>query len=345
MKIAIVGAGALGSLFACLLRESGQDVVLVDRNRKTIRTIRSKGIWLVDPTGVERNIRVPIMLSPRLEGPIDIVLLFVKTYDTRAAVNCTNHVVGPKTYVGSFQNGVGNMEVIAETVPENRVFCGSLPYSSMQLADNRIRFSGGSGVLRLAKFDNVSDPDFLEIAAVFKQTGFPVEVAKDSQAALWNKLLMNAAANPLSAITGLSCREMLDDQHLQEIMSLAVKEVAAVATAKGVAIDEANDPVRPLFRALQGIGENKTTMLQDVERHGKTEIESINGAVIREADRLGLSVPVNRLLFHLVQSLERRTLMNQAAHASAREATGGARFPISALHTSRTPGVDIDAKS
>ncbi len=343
MKIAIVGAGALGSLFACLLTESGQDVTLVERNRKTIRAIRSKGIWLVDPTGAERNVRVPITLSPRLEGPIDVLLLFVKTYDTRAAVNCTNHVVGPETYVGSFQNGVGNMEVIAERVAKNRIFCGSLPYSSMQLTDNRIRFSGGSGLLRLAKFDNVNDSGFLEIAEAFKRTGFPVEVVKDSEATLWNKLLMNAAANPLSAITGLSCREMLEDQHLQEIMNLAVKEVAAVATAKGLTIDEANDPVRPLFRALQGIGLNKTTMLQDLERRGKTEIDSINGAVIREADRLGLAVPVNRLLFHLVQSLERRTLINQAAHSADGGVTGGPPYHVPAMRRPLAPGTDVEA--
>ncbi|MBX3235231.1 MAG: ketopantoate reductase family protein [Nitrospiraceae bacterium] len=344
MRIAIVGAGALGSLFACLLKESGQDVTLVERNRKTIRVIRSKGIWLVDPEGVERNVRVPITLGPRLEGAVDVLLLFVKTYDTRAAVNCTNHVVGPETYVGSFQNGVGNMEVIGEVVAKERIFCGSLPYSSMPLAENRIRFSGGSGALRLAKFDNVNEPGFLEVAEVFKQTGFPVEVVKDSEASLWNKLLMNAAANPLSAITGLSCREMLEDQHLQEIMSLAVREVAAVASAKGLAIDEANDPVRPLFRALQGIGPNKTTMLQDLERRGKTEIDSINGAVIREADRLGLSVPVNRLLFHLVQSLERRTLLTQAPHSSSGGAGTSSSYAVPAMRPPSTQRVDAEAK-
>ena len=343
MKIAIVGAGALGSLFACLLKEAGQDVTLVERNRTTIRIIRSKGIWLEDAFGVERNIRVPITLSPRLKGPIDLLLLFVKTYDTQLAVNCTTHVIGPRTYVGTFQNGVGNMEIIAETVAKDRVFSGSLPYSSMQLTDNRIRFSGGNGVLRLAKFDNQLDPDFMHIADIFKQTGFPVEVAKDSESSVWNKLLMNAGANPLSAITGLSCGEMLEDENLLQIMDLAVREAAAVATAKGLAVDQANDPVRPLFKALKGIGGNKTTMLQDIERRGRTEIDAINGAVIREAERLGLVVPVNRLLFHLVHFLERRTAA-KISEIPLRDVAGTS--PREFLHDpipQISPGIDVEA--
>lgn len=311
MKIAIVGAGALGSLFACLLQDAGQDVTLVERNRTTIRVIRSKGLWLEDASGNERNYRIPITLSPRLEGPIDVLLLFVKSYDTQAAVNCTHHVVGPQTYVGSFQNGVGNMEIIANTVVKDRVFCGSLPYSSMQIAENRIRFSGGSGSLRLGKFDNCVDAGFNAVVEVFSRTGFPIEVAGDAESSLWNKLLMNAGANPLSAITGLSCGELVQDERLQEIMELAVREAAAVAMAKGLRIDQAGDPVRPLFDALKGIGRNKTTMLQDIERHGRTEIDAINGAVIREAERLGVSVPVNRILFNLVRFMERRPEQQQ----------------------------------
>ncbi|MFO0768778.1 MAG: ketopantoate reductase C-terminal domain-containing protein [Nitrospiraceae bacterium] len=126
---------------------------------------------------------------------------------------------------------------------------------------------------------------------------------------------MNAAANPLSAITGLSCREMLEDPASpgnHEPPPLAVREVAAVASAKGLAIDEANDPVRPLFRALQGSDRIRPRYSRIWSVAARRGIDSINGAVIREADRLGLSVPVNRLLFHLVQSLERRTLLTQA---------------------------------
>jgi 2-dehydropantoate 2-reductase len=312
MRIAIVGAGSLGSLFACLLKESGREVVLVERNRKTIRMIRSKGIQLIDPFGEERNVRVDISLSPRLKGPVDILLLFVKSYDTHAAIRCTQHVIGPETLVGSFQNGLGNLEMISEIVPKERIFCGSLAYSAMQLDHNKVRYTGGSGTLKLAKYDNQMTAAFREVIGVFEKIGYPLEVVSDYETSLWNKLLMNAGANALSTITGLNCGEMVKDDSLQALMRLTIQEAVQVAKRKGVKIDHSEDPAQPLFRALEGIGMNKTTMLQDFERGSMIEIEAINGAIVKEGEKLGVATPVNQLLVLLTDHLwKRRSLLLQ----------------------------------
>lgn len=318
MRIAIVGAGSLGSLFACLLKESGREVVLVERNRKTIRMIRSKGIQLIDASGAERTVKVDISLSPRLKGPVDLLLLFVKSYDTHAAIRCTQHVIGPDTLVGSFQNGLGNLEMISEIVPKERIFCGSLAYSAMQLDHHRIRYTGGSGALKLGKFDNRMTPGFREVISVFEKLGFPLEVVSNYETSLWNKLLMNAGANALSTLTGLSCGEMVKDELLRTVMALTVQEGVAVARRKGIEVDHPHDPVQPLFKALEGIGINKTTMLQDFERGSMIELHAINGAIVQEGEKAGVPTPVNQLLVLLTEYFwKRKSLLLQQEKEAA----------------------------
>lgn len=306
MRIVIVGAGALGSLFGALLHEAGQRVTLIERNPQTIRAIRRNGLILETADG-ERRVDVDIRSARRTTDRCDILLIFVKSYDTEGAVACVEHVRTPETWVGSFQNGIGNVEQIERIVDPARIFAGSLAYSSEQIGINRIRYTGGAGALRISPVIP-NAPGFGDVAAVFEGTGFPVEIPADYRSQLWNKLVMNASANALSAVTGFTAGELVRDNACREIMDRTAREVAGVAKGHGISIDSPEDPVAPLFRALEGIGANKPTMLQDVERGRQTEIDALNGAVVRAGESVGVDASFNRMLSLQVRSIEARRL-------------------------------------
>lgn len=306
MRIVIVGAGALGSLFGALLHEGGQRVTLIERNPRTIRAIRREGLILETGDG-ERRVDVDIRSARRVRDRCDMLLLFVKSYDTEGAVACVEHVRTPDTWVGSFQNGIGNVEQIGRIVDPARIFAGSLAYSSEQIGINRIRYTGGAGALRISPVRRDAR-GFGDVASVFDRLGFPVEVPADYRAQLWNKLVMNASANALSAVTGFTAGQLVRDDACRQIMDTTAREVASVAQAHGIAIDSPGDPVAPLFRALEGIGPNKPTMLQDVERGRQTEIDALNGAVVSAGDSVGVPAPFNRMLTLQIKSIEARRL-------------------------------------
>lgn len=302
----IVGAGALGSLFGALLHEAGRRVTLIERNPQTIRAIRRHGL-ILETDGEERRVDVDIRSARRVRDRCDMLLLFVKSYDTEGAVACVEHVRTAATWVGSFQNGIGNVEQIARIVDTSKIFAGSLAYSSEQTGINRIRYTGGAGALRISPMC----PDaagFGGAASVFDDLGFPVETPSDYRSQLWNKLIMNASANALAAVTGFTAGELVRDDSCREIMDRTAREAAHVALAHGIAIDRPDDPVAPLYRALEGIGANKPTMLQDVERGRQTEIDALNGAVVAAGTAVGVEAPFNQMLALQIRSIEARRL-------------------------------------
>ncbi len=301
MDIVIVGAGAMGCLFGAHLARSGNRVTLVDVDRATVRALKERGVRLHRDGGVEE---VPVgAASP--DEPVAVpalVLVFVKTPHTRSALPAVRSLLGPETRVLTLQNGLGAAEVLAEAVPPGRLLVGTTAQGATLLGPGEVRH-GGRGDTVLGPYRG-PDPFAAAVAGVLTGAGLPARAVDDPWPWVWRKLAVNCAINPVTALTGIRNGPVAEIPHAAALVFDVVEEVARTARACGV---DLGDP-RVLGEQVLGIARatapNRSSMGQDVDRRARTEIDYINGAVVREAGRRGVDVPVNRTLWRLIRTLE-----------------------------------------
>ena len=304
MRVLIVGAGAQGGMIGARLTESGQDVTLLEINQARAKLLNEQGLVICETGHEDRCIRVRVVTSLAGLDPVDLVFVSVKSYQTEAAVQGAALVIAPHTRVLSMQNGVGNIEVMARLLDPQKVL-GSISYHSVQhIGPNRLRYHRGIKPILIAPCTGGLTPDVQQIAAIFIKAGLQAEATDSIDNATWQKLLHNAVVNPVSALTGLNCDQLLADEDLQLLMRKLCMEMIAVMRARGVPIDDQEDPYRPVIRSQQALGENRPSMWQDLSRQVRTEVDAINGAVVKEAERLGLEAPLHWALVRLVHSAE-----------------------------------------
>lgn len=314
MRILIVGAGALGGLVGAFLTRAGEDVTLLEVNPARAQLLGSAGLEITQ-VGVVETIAVPVKMVSSVEGlaPFDLVFIAVKTYQTEDAVRASVDATHPETLFLSMQNGIGNNETIARLVGPSRVLCGLTYHSAQHGGPGRLQFRAGIKPIQIAPFEGPITPAIEAIGAMFRAAQLETNIVANIDHAVWQKLLHNAVVNPVSAITGLTCREMLGDEDLMAFMRDLCEEVVSVMKARGIPIVDPEDPFRPVIRSLQALGTNRPTMWQDLLRGVRTEVDALNGAVVAEATRLGLSVPHNRALVRFIHSRERHKFLDRQA--------------------------------
>ena len=295
--IVIVGAGAMGCLFAVRLAEAGACVTLVDVDADRLEALRRDGVTLADDAG-ERTVRVRAALAAEVVAPVDLVLLFTKAMHSQAAAHSVAHLaVGAQAL--TLQNGIGNAEVLAEIFPAHQVLMGVTDFPADLEGPTRIA-SHGQGHVRLAGFTPAAT--VAPVADLLNRAGLAAEVDHDVRAAIWEKVAFNAALNAIAAITGRTVGGM-DVPPGRRLAAAVAGEVVATAAAQGIKLDrEAID--RKIDFALTHHRSHKASMLQDLQAGRVTEIEAINGAVVRAARAGGVSVPVTETLADLVRLME-----------------------------------------
>lgn len=308
MRIVVVGAGALGGLVGAQLTDAGEDVALVEVNQARVTLLNDTGLFVSAGDQGERCVPVRVVGSVQGLEEADLVFISVKSYQTRAAVEGVSSVIGPKTFVLSMQNGIGNAETMADVIGAERVLSGITYHSIQHTGPNRIRYRAGIKPIQIAPFDGVLSPAVEAVGEVFRRAGLNTDVVENIDHAVWQKLLHNAVVNPVSALTGMTCREMLDDEALQSFMRACCLEIVEVMKARGVPIVDEEDPYRPVVASQKALGKNRPSMWQDLARGFPTEVDAINGAVVREAKRQGLEAPLNWGLVQFLKSREKQVL-------------------------------------
>jgi 2-dehydropantoate 2-reductase len=311
MRIVVVGAGALGGLVGAHLSEAGEDVALVEINGPRARLLNETGLFISEGNKGERTVRIRVVTSLAGLERADLVFVAVKTYQTEQAVRDAMQVLGPRAYVLSMQNGIGNTEIMAKIIGPERVLSGITYHSIQHTGPNRIRYRPGIKPIQIAPFDGRITPEIQAIGEVFRKAGLNTEVVEKIDHVIWQKLLHNAVVNPVSALTGLTCRELLDDEDLQAFMRAACMEQIAVMRARGVPIIDEEDPYRPVINSQKALGKNRPSMWQDLARANRTEIDAINGAVVDEGRRLGIDCPLNWGLVRFIHSRERQKFVRK----------------------------------
>ncbi|MEN1761481.1 ketopantoate reductase family protein [Anoxynatronum sibiricum] len=309
MKIAVVGAGAMGCLYGGLLSDVGNQVFLVDVWQEHVDVINQKGLSISGVSGDRRITSIRATTSAMDVGICDLVIVFVKSTATRLAVQHAQPLIGADTLVLTLQNGLGNAEAISESVGEDKVIAGVTAHGSTLLGPGAIRHAG-QGPTVIGPLVPRQDNRLEKICTAFQQAGLETIVDDNVMGLIWGKLMANIGINALTAITGLQNGELLQYAETEELLEKAVQEAREVARVKGITVKE-EDPVAYVKSVCRKTAENRSSMLQDITRGSRTEIDVINGAIVAEGLRLGVETPVNRVLTLLVRTIEKKPLAGE----------------------------------
>jgi 2-dehydropantoate 2-reductase len=302
MKIAIIGAGALGSLFGGLLARSGEEVRLFDPIAKEhIAKINRDGL-IIEEEGKEERVAVRATTSIEELGEAELVGLFVKAHQTEAALQIARPALGPSTLVLSLQNGLGLEQLMERHVPRGRLLRGVTAQGSTLLGPGRVRHAG-RGPTWLGPVGQVDRAKLKAIVEAFNRAGIETHLEQDIARLVWRKLLINAGINALTAVFDVPNGELVADPELREIMRAVVCEAIGVAQALGLDFP-AEETIAQVEEVCRLTARNISSMLQDVRRGSPTEIDYINGAIVHCGEEVGISTPLNLLLTRLVKRLE-----------------------------------------
>lgn len=304
MKTCIVGAGALGSAIGGTLAAAGSEVWLVARAEAHVDAVNAGGLRMLDGDE-ERTVRVQARTNCEGIGPADLVIVLVKSFHTRDAIAAAAPVIGEHTAVLSLQNGLGHEDLLADAVGRGRVLAGKTYVGGVLLGPGRVRVGVRGKETVIGELDGRVTGRVRAVADEFDRAGLRTAVSESIMGTIWDKLLVNVATGAVSGITRLPYGELYAVPELERCAVAAVAEAMRVAEASGVALS-VSDPREAWAKAAEGLpAEFKTSMLQSLEKGSVTEIDFINGAVVRWGERCGVPTPVNAALVACIKGIER----------------------------------------
>ncbi|BCV24869.1 ketopantoate reductase family protein [Gelria sp. Kuro-4] len=301
MQISVVGAGAMGCIYGGTLSEAGHDVTLIDVWAEHVKALNEQGLKLTGVSG-DRTIPVHAVTSPVGLPVQDLVIIFVKSAFTEAAIREVANLIGPETTVLTLQNGLGNAEKIGAIVGVEKVVAGVTSHGGTMLGPGQVRHAG-RGETVLGELVGGLTPRLENLAAAFTAAGLETRAVESVDSLIWSKLLVNVGINAVTALLRVTNGELPKHEATRELVRLAVEEGARVAAAKGIKLIYP-DPVANCLKVAELTGPNLSSMLQDVQAKRRTEVDVINGAVVDEGKKLGVAAPVNQTLRHLIKAIE-----------------------------------------
>ena len=303
--VVILGSGAMGCLFGGILREGGLNVSLVDIWAEHVEAINRRGLRLVGYGG-DRTIPIRATTDVACLDEADIVSVHCKAADTERAISSALPLFGTGTVAISFQNGLGNEETIARVVGSERVLGGWTAQGASVEAPGVVR-NYSEFPTQLGEMEGGMSERATAIAAAFSEAGLPTKASADILGGIWKKLMLNVALSAPSAFTALSLAEAMAVPELLAVARLAVNEALEVARASGVNLDgEAIHRLLDDMVGEGGTGANKSSVCVDVLNERPTEIDYINGSIVRLGRALGVATPVNQTFRAAVKGLESR---------------------------------------
>jgi 2-dehydropantoate 2-reductase len=297
MKIGILGTGAMGSLFAAHLAPHA-DITVLGTWRDAVDAMNARGIC-IERAGRSEIVPVRATSQPRAIARVDLALVAVKAYQTERAAQWANIILKPNGLALTLQNGLGNLEILAAHVGAQRAAMGVTMQGATLLGPAHVRHAGcGSTTLAATPATH----DALEnVARLFNLAGIETHLAQDVASLMWGKLVVNSAINALTAIYRKPNGWLVENPEARALMSAAAQETANVARALGIPLPY-TDPVERAMQVAAATASNKSSTLQDVLRGAPTELDRINGAVVREGKRLGIPTPVNERLMRVLSN-------------------------------------------
>jgi 2-dehydropantoate 2-reductase len=288
----------MGCLYAGAFHRAGAGVTLIDVDPGHLAAINSRGLELDTRAGVE-TLRLAALRPEHARETVDLVVLFTKTFHTDAALEGVKSIIGPATHAMTLQNGLGNDEAVARHVARERVIAGVSTLPSDLIGPGRVRSHGEGGSKIYPAYGG--DAGFAQqVAGLLTAGGLPTVLEPDIRAAIWSKAIFNAAMNALCALTRRTPGFLGAHEEARALIRAVVLEGVRAAQASGVAIEA--EPILDLtVVSVTDHADHEASMLQDVKAGRRTEVDAINGAIVRAAQAAGVTVPVTETLWRLVK--------------------------------------------
>ena len=300
MKIAIVGAGAIGSVYAGILGDSGNEVWAIDRWEEHVEAIRAHGLRVEGASG-NRTIRIRATTDPAEAGVCDLVVIATKAHDVEAAARAVRPLVGAETVVLPVQNGLGSADRVAGVLGEEQVAIGVVGgFGASVVVPGHVHHNGWE-LVRLGERHGPATERIRLIAKVWEDAGFRVQTYDDVDQLVWEKLLCNVAFSGTCSVLEWTIGQVLADAWAWQVAADCAREVFAVAQARGIVLSF-DDPVAYARAFGEKIPDARPSMLLDLLAGRPCEIDVLNGAIPPAAREVGLTAPVNETITALVKA-------------------------------------------
>lgn len=301
MKIVIIGAGAMGCLYGAYLSEKNE-VMMLDSYQPQVDAINANGVTIVEKDGTEKNYpNVKACMSGAYAEKADLVIVFVKSTFTDAALEANRALFGENTIAMTLQNGAGNDRKIAKFAPKENILIGTSKHNAVNMG-NGISRHGGAGATTIGSNFDVGDK-LQRVAELFRESGLEVEISDDIQRIIWGKLFVNLSINTFTAITETPIGFMIQDKYAWDFAKRLIYEAVDVAEEDGTYFDR-REVLESVRHVCEQAKNGYSSMYQDRKRGAKTEIDAINGAIVEQAKLYGVSVPYNTLIVSLIHAIE-----------------------------------------
>lgn len=304
MNILVVGCGAMGAIFAGLLAKSGNQVSVLVRNEKSAELINKDGIRVEGASG-DTTQSVVALTKETPRNDFDLIIIAVKATQINEAAQDTKPFTSDHTKILTIQNGLGSADIVAKVLGESNLMVGIAGGFGAELKSPTHTFHNNMQVVRIGAYSTLDFDTVQQIAELWANAGFSTEASHNIEVMLWEKLICNVAYSAPCAITGMTTGEVMNDPDIGPISRAAAQEAWDIAIASGIELTVL-DPIAHIQAFAGGMPASRPSLLQDVEFGRKSEIEFINGAVPREASRIGKSAPTNEFLTAIVRAKERQ---------------------------------------
>lgn len=300
MKIAVIGAGAMGSIYGGRL-SLHNEVCLVDTKQEVVNTVNEQGLRL-EENGEDIVFRPKATTNSSEFGTADLVILFVKALFSKAALTGNRGLIGPDTYLLTLQNGSGHEDILGEFVSQDHIIIGTTEDQGTVLGMAHIRH-GGAGNTNLGMLV----PDEKGILGTLKETfdacGFHVKLHENIQQLIWNKLFTNVSLSALTAVLQVKMGFIAENEHAFAMTKRLIHEAAEVAHAMGLEADE-EALIASVEATSKRTPDGVTSICADLEKGRRTEVDTISGSVVRAAKKVGVEAPCHEFLVHMIHAME-----------------------------------------
>ena len=303
MKIAVLGAGAMGMLFGGYLSRHNE-VYLVEVNEDRVNHINEHGLLVREKDGSDGSFHPTAVSHTKELGPVDLILVFVKAMFTVDALNSNRNLIGPNTYIMTLQNGAGHEAKLLQFTDEKHVVIGSTQHNSSIIENGHVNH-GGSGMTSIGLPGGGSEV-LQPIAEDFTACGFECVTSNEVKKQIWTKLFTNTAASSLTAVLQVPLGYIYSDPSAHELMVKLCKEAVAVANAEGFATFDEAEVIAGVETVCKNAPNDYTSIYADVRDGRRTEVDTISGSVVDAAHALNVPVPCHKMIVSLIHALERR---------------------------------------
>jgi len=298
IKIGIVGAGAMGSVFAYFFKKASFDVSIYEKNKSVVQSY-SNGITIVSPDGNKEKIKFNIASNIEILKESEFIFLFVKAYATEDLLRELLKLNLKKVIIVTLQNGIGNFEKILKFFKEDNIIAGTTSIGAAKVQTDVVKIAGVGDIT----IGSSSKETLNFFRKILNQSGLSFNVSNDIKYVIWEKAIVNAAINPLGGILNIENGKIAENSHSSEIQKKVIQE--AINVAKSIGMDFSyEEMVARVFNICKITAENRCSMLQDISNNRKTEIDEITGEIINFAKEKNIDCTTNKILYNLIKTLE-----------------------------------------